>query len=345
MKEKDEVARCVNRREFIATTAAAGAMLAAGGSNLLGGPKVKKSQVYLVKGAERGAMLAGLLEMFGRERWKSCVAGGRVVVKPNFNSAHEFPGSTHPETLRLLLGEIKAAGAASLIITDRSGMGNTAEVMEKVGATAMAKELGAEIIPYEALPAEAIVHKELPGSHWSRGVEWPKLYEEADCIVQTCCLKTHQYGGHFTLSLKNTVGMVAKNSVNGEHNYMRELHGSPNQRVMIAEINALYEPSLVVLDGSKCLVDGGPHEGTLKEPGVMLAGSDRVALDAVGVAMLRIYGTTPEVSKGKIFEQEQIRRAAELGLGVPSVEGVEIVTPGGVSEEFAAKIREVLAAG
>jgi len=345
MKEKRQTPRRVNRREFVATTAAAGVMLAAGGTKLIGGTQVKKSPVYLVQGAERAAMLAGLLELFGRERWKACVASGSVVIKPNFNSAHEFPGSTHPETLRLLLGEIKTAGAASLTIADRSGMGNTAEVMEKVGATALAAEFGAQIIPFESLPPEAIVHKELPGSHWSRGVEWPRLYDEADCIVQTCCLKTHQYGGHFTLSLKNTVGMVAKNSVTGEHNYMRELHGGPNQRLMIAEINALYEPALVVLDGSKCLVDGGPHVGTLKEPGVMLAGTDRVALDAVGVAMLRFYGTTPEVSKGKIFEQEQIRRAAELGLGVPSAEGIEIVTPGGGSEEFAAKLREILAQG
>ena len=42
---------------------------------------------------------------------------------------------------------------------------------------------------------------------------------------------------------------------------------------------------------------------------VVLAGTDRVAVDAVGVALLRHFGTTPEVSRGAIFEQEQIARA------------------------------------
>ena len=47
----------------------------------------------------------------------------------------------------------------------------------------------------------------------------------------------------------------------------------------------------------------------------MIASTDRIALDAVGVATLRIYGTTGEVENGSIFEQEQIARAVELGLG------------------------------
>ena len=41
---------------------------------------------------------------------------------------------------------------------------------------------------------------------------------------------------------------------------------------------------------------------------MVLAGTDRVALDAVGVAILRMFGTTREVSRGRVFEQEQIAR-------------------------------------
>ena len=46
-----------------------------------------------------------------------------------------------------------------------------------------------------------------------------------------------------------------------------------------------------------------------------MAGTDRVAIDAVGVAILRHFGTTAEVSRGSVFEQEQIARALALGLG------------------------------
>jgi uncharacterized protein (DUF362 family) len=70
-----------------------------------------------------------------------------------------------------------------------------------------------------------------------------------------------------------------------------------------------------------------------------------VAIDAAGVAILRLLGTTPEVSKGKIFEQDQIKRAAELGLGVKSADQIQIVTGDKESEEYAKKVREVLGKG
>jgi uncharacterized protein (DUF362 family) len=165
---------------------------------------------------------------------------------------------------------------------------------------------------------------------------------DADVVVQTCCLKTHRFGGHFTLSLKNTIGLVAKRVPGQRYDYMRELHSSPHQRRMIAEANVPYQPDLVVMDGLAAFSEGGPARGKRVEPGVMLAGTDRVAIDAVGVAILRHYGTTPAVSRGPIFEQEQLARAVELELGVGDPEEIELVTPDGASESFAAEITDVL---
>ena len=145
------------------------------------------------------------------------------------------------------------------------------------------------------------------------------------------------------MSLKLHVGVVPT-SRHG-YNYMTELHGSPHQRKMIAEINMPFKPDLVVLDGIDAFVDGGPHRGTRVEAGVILAGSDRVAIDAVGVAVLRLLGTTPEVSRGPIFEQDQIARAAELGLGVKSADRIEIVTDDRESETYADKVRGILISG
>ncbi len=65
----------------------------------------------------------------------------------------------------------------------------------------------------------------------------------------------------------------------------------------------------------------------------------------MGVAILRTLGTTPEVSKGKIFDQDQIKRAAELGLGVTAADQIEIVTDDEESEAYAEKVREVLKGG
>ncbi len=98
-------------------------------------------------------------------------------------------------------------------------------------------------------------------------------------------LKTHRFGGHFTLSLKNSVGLAGKYLPGDGYNYMQELHGSEHQRRMIAEINAAYQPALIVMDGVEAFVRGGPDRGDLVAANVMLAGTDRVAIDAVGVAL------------------------------------------------------------
>ena len=166
----------------------------------------------------------------------------------------------------------------------------------------------------------------------------------AATVVITCCLKTHQFGGHFTLSLKCAVGTVPPGlgPTAGGYPYMNELHSSKFQRQMIAEINTAYKPDLIVMDGVEAFTEGGPHIGKRVNAGVMLGGTDRVAIDAAGVAVLRHLGTTPEVSKGKIFAQDQIKRAAELGLGVKSAKEIKIVTGDKESEEYAKVIRGIL---
>jgi uncharacterized protein (DUF362 family) len=74
----------------------------------------------------------------------------------------------------------------------------------------------------------------------------------------------------------------------------------------------------------------------------VLAGTDRIAIDAVGVALLRHFGATPEVTNGPIFEQEQIARAVELSLGVDSPQKIELVTDDPDSAAYAEQIQEIL---
>src|SRR5512136_3106442 len=95
------------------------------------------------------------------------------------------------------------------------------------------------------------------------------------------------------MSLKNSVGIVPRKG----HAFMRQLHGSADQRRMIAEINCAYKPALVILDGLVAFVDQGPMTGPRKDAGVFLGGTDRVAVDAVGVAILKELGSNDAVMK------------------------------------------------
>ena len=267
------------------------------------------------------------------------VQGKSVVLKPNFNTADPAPGSTHNDTLRSLILTLKEMGATRITLAERSGpRDSTRHVMEQKGIFTLAGELGFETVNLEGLEAEGWVHLHPKDSHWQDGFHFPRVYLEAESIVQTCCLKTHAFGSHFTLSLKSSVGMVPSRG----YPYMRELHSSPYLCQMIAEINTAYSPDLVVLDGVEAFVAGGPAHGTQVEAGVMLAGSDRVAIDAVGVAILRLLGTTPEVSRGQVFEQAQIARAVELGLGISSPQQIQLLTDDTESEALAKDIGHIL---
>ncbi len=296
------------------------------------------AHIALVKTTDRAEGVRRALQLLGANPAR----GKRVLLKPNFNSADPTPGSTHADVLRALVVQLNDMGAQTITVADRSGMGDTRAVVRDKGVYALADELGFEALAFDDLEEEDWVVRESRDFHWTRGYAVPRLLLEAECVVQTCNLKTHRFGGHFTLSLKNSVGLAAKTMPGDAYDYMHELHSSRYQRHMIAEINMAYDPALIVMDGVEAFTHGGPDTGTQVRPEVVLAGADRVAIDAVGVALLRMFGTTGDVSRGKIFEQEQIARAVELGLGVDSPDRIAFVTGDAESEGYADKIREAL---
>lgn len=330
----------MNRREFLKRSARAASALALAWRLPAWATGPGATRVVVVRAEEHRDGASRALRLLAADG----VGHRHVVLKPNFNSADPFPGSTHGDTLAALVEWLGAAGAGRVTVADRSGMGVTREVMEAKGVFAQGRKLGFSAVALDELPPSGWVAHRLAGSHWSRGLLFPRLLEEAEAIVSTGALKTHRFGGQFTLSLKNSVGAVAKYGPDG-HDYMKELHGSAAQREMIAEINLLYRPVAVLLDGIEAFVDGGPEVGRKVRPGVMIAGTDRVAVDAVGVAILRLYGTTRAVSAGKIFDQGQIARAVALGLGVRGPAQIDLVTDDAAGEAFLARLRPVLAAG
>ncbi|MDD5615371.1 MAG: DUF362 domain-containing protein [Candidatus Methanoperedens sp.] len=294
------------------------------------------SKVYVVKTVDRDSGIRELMKFMDAGN----LSGKKAAIKANYNSADPFPASTHPDTLGAIIDFLKEKGA-DIVLAERSGMGNTRKVLEETGVMEMAEKKGFDVVVLDDLKND---WKRITpqGSHWKNGFLFPDVFRGADAVVQTCCLKTHRFGGHFTMSLKNSVGMVAKYDPQDGYNYMSELHGSRYQKQMIAEINAAYEPVSVIMDAIEGFSKGGPDAGTLISPGILLASRDRVAMDAVGVAVLRIYGTTDAVSKGGIFKQEQIKRAAELGIGASTPEDIEIIAVNEEAGDICKKIEEKL---
>lgn len=270
------------------------------------------------------------------------VRGKEVLIKPNFNTADPVPGSTHNHTLVALVEELWAMGARTISLGERS-YEPTRNVMEQKGIIPLMEQKDVTIIDFDHLDESDWVKFEPGNSHWTNGFRIARPVLETECLVSTCCLKTHQFGGIFTMSLKLHVGVVP--TFRHGYEYMAQLHRSPHQRKMIAEINEPFSPALIVLDAIDVFVDGGPTTGKRVNGNVFVAGTDRVAVDAVGVAILKVLGSNEDIMKRRIFEQEQIARAVELGLGVSSPSEIDVVSVDPESQEYCDPVVEMLNKG
>ena len=297
-----------------------------------------KSKVAFVSTQDRKNGVATSIQALGINPVKN----KNVLIKPNFNTADQTPGSTHNDTLVALVEEVWKMGAKTVSLGERS-YPLTREVMEQKGVIPLMEKLDVNIVDFDDLAEKDWVKVDAGDSHWQDGFRVARPILESECLISTCCLKTHQFGGVFTLSLKNHVGVVP--TTRHGYDYMRELHSSPHQRKLIAEINAPFKPDLIVLDGLDAFVDGGPATGKLAKGNVFIASSDRVAIDAVGVAILKSLGSNGQITKSKIFGQEQIARAAELGLGAASPSDIEVIPGDENSHAYRDKVTAILNQG
>jgi uncharacterized protein (DUF362 family) len=133
--------------------------------------RAEQAKISLVKVKDRREGVRRSVELLGINP----VKGKAVILKPNFNTADPYPGSSHPDTLRELIIFLKEMGAKSVKIGERSGPPNTSDVMSELGIYSLAEDLGVEVINFDELPPEDLVKVTPPGSHWEDGFMVPPL--------------------------------------------------------------------------------------------------------------------------------------------------------------------------
>jgi uncharacterized protein (DUF362 family) len=299
------------------------------------------SSLALARNSDRRSALREAVGLLGNINF----GGKDLYLKANFTSADPFPATTHPDTLREVVGLLRERNCGKLVLVERSSMGSTRHVWEMLEIPALARELDIQLLALDDLAADQWRKELLPESNWKAGVEVPKFLDRECCLIQICNLKTHRFGAMFSASLKNSVGLVAKYGLlNAGYNYMKELHDSPHQSAMIADLNLVYEPKLILMDATKVFINGGPEAGELAAPEVVLASADRAAIDAIGVALLRLHGTGPEqpLAWRTVYEQEQLKRAVELKLGAASSREIRFLTTNIHSQRLTSQIEAIL---
>jgi uncharacterized protein (DUF362 family) len=110
-------------------------------------------EVFILKTNDRKTGVPALLKNFDLSSYK----GLHVALKANFNSADPFPASTHIDTLRAIVKELKNAVAKQVTLAERSGMGNTEQVLEQMGVYDLSKKLDFDVIALDNLDKDGWV--------------------------------------------------------------------------------------------------------------------------------------------------------------------------------------------
>jgi len=132
----------------------------------------RTSEVYLTEASDRTRAVKRLTRKFDSAGFK----GTKVALKANYNSADPFPASTHIETLQAVVKSLQDAGAAEIVLAERSGMGNTRRVLEDRGVFKLASDIGFRTVVLDEVPAEGWTEIGSDGLHWLRGFKIAKIF-------------------------------------------------------------------------------------------------------------------------------------------------------------------------
>ncbi len=176
----------MNRREFLKVTSGLGGSLMFShlgmANRASAAPAARQAQIAFVKTQDRAAGVNKALDLLGINP----VQGKDVFLKANFNSVDPTPGSTHSDTLSTLVRRLQDMGVDRITIGDRSGMGNTRQVMQQKGLFDMADDLGFQTLIFDELGPEEWELLQPEDSHWSGGFWVARPVLQADGVVQTC---------------------------------------------------------------------------------------------------------------------------------------------------------------
>jgi len=237
----------------------------------------------------------------------------RILLKPNFNTADPFPGSTAMDFLQAVIEIFSEAKPKELIVGEScTYFLNTEKVCHDIGAPTVMQKFK---VTWHNFETGEWVKVEVPGGKYFKSIKIPKIVQEVDKIILLPCLKTH-FLAAYTGALKINIGMLKPSQRSLLHlNHLQE---------RIAEVASIIKPSLIIMDGRKCFTESGPDKGKLEKPNILMAGNDMVALDVEGLKILQSYNADNKLGTDP-WALTQIKRAIELSLGSKSANDYQII--------------------
>lgn len=274
------------------------------------------SLVSIVKGENPVEMTIKALEM--AEAHKVLSSEKPVLIKPNYiNAKHPSTGiTTDSRVIEGVVKFLKQHKAKEIIVGEGSGFADTFEAFKVAGIDSLAEKWNIKLVD---LNKDEFVEVCPPNPLALKKVKIAKTALEST-IISVPKLKLHRITG-VTLSLKNMMGaMTPKGSMH--------MHLNKN----IADLASILKPSIAVIDG---IIAGEGHEtsGNPVKMDIVIAGTDPVAVDAVGAAVMGVSPTTVK----------HLRLAERKGLGTCDLNQIKVL--GEPIEKVKRKFRKSILSG
>ena len=244
-----------------------------------------RSTVAVLRAADYGADLEGTVKDALR-LLDVDVRGKTVLLKPNiveFDLGAAI--NTDPRLVAATVAAMRSMGARSVMVGEGSGHRRDSQfIAGRSGLLDLLRDVDA---PFIDLNTAAVRRVALATSFTRLGELWlPAPVIDADMVVSMPKLKTHHWGG-VTLSLKNCFGVVPGRIYGWPKNV---LHWAGLQE-SILDVAAAVRPDLAIVDGIVGMQGDGPIKGDAVSAGVIIAGTDPVAVDSTAA---RIMAINPE---------------------------------------------------
>jgi len=251
--------------------------------------------------------------------------GDTVAIKPNLFAPYPPPISVDRRVIGALTALCRKAGADRVVVIEGVSVGSlikrvnidrkrkqgklnrgmtTREVMRLLGVTRSVEAAGGEVMGVEETITERVP---VPGGKVLHYIDYPEIIKNADVFIDLPALKTHTMT-MVTLGVKNLQGILTEADRYLGHRDDLDQH--------LVDILKIRKPDLTLVDGLIGMEGMGAGEGgSPVEMGLILAGEDVVAVDAVsskvmGIQNPGVVGTT--------------RIAAYDGIGTMDLGAIEI---------------------
>ncbi len=308
---------------------------------------VPRAQVAIaqVKTYDREAIEAHVQDMIERLGGLSDVVkpGDTVAIKTNLTggvNSGRMPNATpiesfitHPLVVRALVKQVQRAGARHVYVVEAV---YEWESYRQWGYEEIADELGAELIDLnERAPFDDFVQVAVGNGH----LIYPsfvlnKLLTQVDVFISVSKLKNH-YNAGVTHTMKNLFGLVPLREyrLGNSDSYRTAFHGTADEmphRIprIIVDLNRARPIHFGLIDGIKTIEGGeGPWIPTTQtiEPGLLIAGKNCVATDAVATALMGHSPNADMPTHPFLRGDNHLKLAAAMGLGTNRLEEIKVL--------------------